>query len=180
MKKNFLAISPVYWVWLGRGFLGGIFLTVLLITILTRKMYAKKLTGSLYSLINSVPQGVMLFSSTGEIIAINRAMEQFLNISEQNIIGISYKKIFSRSELRDVKKLIDTSFGEEVPLIEKEVILKGNAPSMTLVFSFVPILNKSEFFENAQVKYATQRKTRRGELTDFEIICPLSSSAKEK
>ena len=63
---------------------------------------------------------------------------------------------------------------------EKEVILKGNAPSMSLVFSFVPILNKSEFFENAQVKYATQRKTRRGELTDFEIICPLSSSAKEK
>jgi len=53
------------------------------------------------------------------------------------------------------------------------VTIKGTAPSMSVVFSFVPILNKSDFFENVSVRYATQRKTTGSELTDFEIVCPL-------
>jgi len=55
------------------------------------------------------------------------------------------------------------------------VALKGTAPTMSLVFSFVPILNKSPLFANVQVKYATQRKMKTRELTDFEIICKLSN-----
>ncbi|MFC1708993.1 pilus assembly protein PilM [Candidatus Omnitrophota bacterium] len=55
------------------------------------------------------------------------------------------------------------------------VIIKGTAPAMSLAFSFVPILNQSHFFENVEVSYATQRKTKTGELTDFEIICRLDS-----
>jgi len=46
---------------------------------------------------------------------------------------------------------------------------------MSVAFSYVPILNKSEFFENVQVRYATQRKAVGSELTDFEIICPLKN-----
>jgi Tfp pilus assembly protein PilN len=61
-----------------------------------------------------------------------------------------------------------------------EVILKGTAPSMSLVFSFVPILNDSLFFENVQVRYATQRKMQALELTDFEIICKLSTGTDKK
>ncbi|MFC1646233.1 pilus assembly protein PilM [Candidatus Omnitrophota bacterium] len=57
----------------------------------------------------------------------------------------------------------------------KEVVIKGTAKVMSLVFRFVPILNKSSFFEDVQVRYATQRKLVTGELTDFEIICKLSS-----
>lgn len=56
---------------------------------------------------------------------------------------------------------------------DSEVIIKGTAPSMSLVFSFVPILNETSFFENVQVKYVTQRKTVTGEITDFEIVCKL-------
>lgn len=63
---------------------------------------------------------------------------------------------------------------------DKEVILKGRAASMSLVFSFVPILNNSLFFKDAQVRYATQRKTQTGELTDFEIFCPLDLSVRKQ
>jgi len=56
---------------------------------------------------------------------------------------------------------------------ERGVTIKGTAPSMSVVFSFVPILNKSDFFEDVGVRYATQRKMVGSELTDFEIICPL-------
>lgn len=57
----------------------------------------------------------------------------------------------------------------------EKVTIKGTSPNMSSVFSFVPILNKSPFFENVQVRYATQRKTGVGELTDFEIICRLAN-----
>ena len=56
---------------------------------------------------------------------------------------------------------------------DQGVTIKGTAPSMSVVFSFVPILNKSDFFENVRVRYATQRKMVGSELTDFEIVCPL-------
>lgn len=60
---------------------------------------------------------------------------------------------------------------------EKVVVLKGSAPAMSLVFTFVPLLNQSPFFENVEVRYATQRKTQSEELTDFEIACPLHKQA---
>lgn len=58
------------------------------------------------------------------------------------------------------------------------VIVKGSAPTMSSVFNFAPALNQSPFFENAQVRYATQRKSQRGELTDFEIACQLKGKPK--
>jgi len=61
-----------------------------------------------------------------------------------------------------------------------EVILKGTAPAMSSVFSFTPILNESLLFKNVEVRYVTQRKTQTGELTDFEIICKLTSSPRDK
>jgi len=61
-----------------------------------------------------------------------------------------------------------------------EVVLKGTSPSMSLVFSFVPILNSSPFFENVQVRYATQRKMQAAESTDFEIVCKLSPGRDKK
>lgn len=63
---------------------------------------------------------------------------------------------------------------------KNEVTIKGTAPTMSLVFSFVPILNESPLFENVQTRYATQRKMRTGELTDFEISCKLSKVIQSK
>ncbi|MDD5005126.1 MAG: pilus assembly protein PilM [Candidatus Omnitrophica bacterium] len=84
--------------------------------------------------------------------------------------------------LREIHKItpngiyINTFIFEE----KKEVILKGTAPAMSEVFSFVPILNESPLFENVEVRYATQRKTQSEEVTDFEIVCKLNSKAKNK
>ncbi|MFH1621949.1 MAG: pilus assembly protein PilM [Candidatus Omnitrophota bacterium] len=77
--------------------------------------------------------------------------------------------------LRELHKITPAEISLETFIFEDqgEVTLKGTSPAMSLVFSFVPILNKSTFFENIQVKYATQRKTKIEELTDFEIICKI-------
>lgn len=79
--------------------------------------------------------------------------------------------------LREIHRITPSDIYLNTFLFEEtnEVTLKGTSPTMSLVFSFVPILNKSSFFENVQVRYATQRKMRSGELTDFEIICKLRS-----
>lgn len=79
--------------------------------------------------------------------------------------------------LREIHQITPPDINLNTFLFEesKEVVIKGTAKTMSLVFSFVPILNKSSFFGDVQVRYATQRKLAVGELTDFEIICKLSN-----
>jgi len=59
----------------------------------------------------------------------------------------------------------------------KDAILRGNAPTMSTVFSFVNTLNESKFFKNIEVKYVNQRKTKAQDITDFEIICTLEKAS---
>ena len=59
---------------------------------------------------------------------------------------------------------------------EKEMVtLRGTSYSMSDVFKLVGILEASPYFQNVEVKYASKRKIRGKELTDFQIICPLVS-----
>ena len=64
-------------------------------------------------------------------------------------------------------------------------LLLFNLNNKTLVLMFFILIfvfylfnksfKKSLLFKNVEVRYATQRKTQTGELTDFEIICKLTS-----
>ncbi|UCC94426.1 MAG: pilus assembly protein PilM [Candidatus Omnitrophota bacterium] len=47
---------------------------------------------------------------------------------------------------------------------------KGTAASLTLVFSFVEDLNKSEYFKKAETRYTSTRKEGNKDVADFEII----------
>jgi Tfp pilus assembly PilM family ATPase len=78
--------------------------------------------------------------------------------------------------LREIHKITPPEIYLNTFLFEegKMLTIKGTAPTMSLVFNFVPILDKSSFFESVQVRYATQRKMQTEELTDFEITCKLS------
>jgi len=58
---------------------------------------------------------------------------------------------------------------------KKTVTLRGASRSMSDVFRLVGILEESPYFQNVDVKYASKRKVKEKELTDFQIICPLVS-----
>lgn len=53
------------------------------------------------------------------------------------------------------------------------VVVRGETTALDTVFTFVSLLEKSDVFKkfNIKVRYATQKKTRAGDIIDFEIIC---------
>ena len=51
--------------------------------------------------------------------------------------------------------------------------LRGTSSLMSDVFDLIPKLEKSKYLTNVKVRYATKRKTKKGEYTDFEIDCLL-------
>jgi len=53
------------------------------------------------------------------------------------------------------------------------LIIRGSSRTMSAVFKFVNGLEGSEYFQNVKTKYATSRKVKDQEVTDFEIVCPL-------
>lgn len=56
---------------------------------------------------------------------------------------------------------------------DNQVILRGQTQELNAVFSLVAKLEKSPPFSgfNIKVRYATQKKTQRGEIVDFEVVC---------
>jgi len=56
----------------------------------------------------------------------------------------------------------------------RSVTLKGQGSDLSSVFRFVSVLEKSPYFENIQVKYTTKRRFQEREITDFELVCPVS------
>lgn len=51
------------------------------------------------------------------------------------------------------------------------VTIKGASPAMSEVFDLIPKLENSTYFENVKNRYATQRKIKGQELTEFHIDC---------
>jgi Tfp pilus assembly protein PilN len=51
------------------------------------------------------------------------------------------------------------------------ITLQGVARKMSDVFNFQSILEKSPYFKNVEVKYASKRRVRQTEVTDFRISC---------
>ncbi len=59
----------------------------------------------------------------------------------------------------------------------KAVLLRGAAPSLSDVFKYVAVLEKSPYFENVKVRYANKRSgTASAGTADFEIACPASKA----
>jgi len=58
--------------------------------------------------------------------------------------------------------------------IEKSLRLKGVSTDLSSVFKFTSSLEKSDYFEDCEPKYAQKRKLKTKELVDFEINCKLS------
>lgn len=54
------------------------------------------------------------------------------------------------------------------------VSIKGASPAMSEVFDLIPKLENSMYFENVINRYATQRKIKGQELTEFHIDCSIT------
>ena len=54
------------------------------------------------------------------------------------------------------------------------ILLRGTAKELSSVFNLLPTLEKSPYFENAKINYATKRTFKHTEFADFEIVCQMS------
>lgn len=54
-------------------------------------------------------------------------------------------------------------------------ILRGEAKEMSSIFSLITILEKSPYFKNVKITYATKRAVGEKEVVDFQITCPLGN-----
>ncbi len=52
-----------------------------------------------------------------------------------------------------------------------KIEVKGTAEALSEVFRFVKAVESSKYFRNAEVKYATKKRTGEREFVDFEISC---------
>jgi Tfp pilus assembly PilM family ATPase len=83
------------------------------------------------------------------------------------------------SFMSDLLKEVYTIIPDEIYLnslsIQKDklLILKGQANDLGNVFNLAQVLGKSVYFENVRVRYATKRRIRDIDITDFQIDCPL-------
>lgn len=53
------------------------------------------------------------------------------------------------------------------------ILLRGTARELSKVFDMLTILEKSDFFENVKINFATKRSFKNMEFADFEIVCSL-------
>lgn len=54
------------------------------------------------------------------------------------------------------------------------IYYKGTTREMASVFNFIKILEKSEYFEKVEVKYATKKEGGNREMADFNILCKIN------
>lgn len=77
--------------------------------------------------------------------------------------------------LRELYRIVpkEISIGIFIFEEDKGVTLRGTSKTMSDVFKFVTILEGSSFFEKVRARYASKRKVKEVEVTDFQINCPL-------
>jgi len=81
--------------------------------------------------------------------------------------------------IREIYKLIPANISLTILDFEENVTctLRGTADELSNVFKFNTILEKSPYFRNVKVRYATKRVVKRQTLTDFEIVCSLKEGS---
>ncbi len=98
-----------------------------------------------------------------------------INLHFQAVRSHFDKKVFVSQILNEVYKAIPQSMSLSSLNIDldKFLILKGEADNLPEIFNLVSALEKSPYFENVRVRYATKRRMRDLIVTDFQIDCAL-------
>ena len=113
-----------------------------------------------------------------KIKAIQPEVERLSRLKESSEI-IDSQLTFSGSSIdiiREIYKMLPKDVS--LTLLEFEdkerLLLRGTAKELSSVFNFLPVLEKSAYFENAKINYATKRTFRNVDFADFEIVCQLA------
>ena len=56
---------------------------------------------------------------------------------------------------------------------KERILLRGTARDLSGIFELLPVLEKSPYFKNVKINYATKRTFKEKEFSDFEIVCAL-------
>ncbi|MBU2540440.1 MAG: PilN domain-containing protein [Candidatus Omnitrophica bacterium] len=87
-------------------------------------------------------------------------------------------KVFTAQLIKEIYTIIPDKIYLNSLSIQKDeiLIIKGQADKLSNVFTLVGALEKSTYFQDVRVRYATKRKVKTVEITDFQIDCPLKDS----
>lgn len=98
-----------------------------------------------------------------------------INLHFQAIRSHFDRKVFVSQVLSEAYKAIPQSISLSSLSIQSDkfLILKGEADNMPDIFNLVSALERSPYFEDVRVRYATKRRMRDLIVTDFQIDCTL-------
>lgn len=97
---------------------------------------------------------------------------------KENIELVQNQLAFQGSSVDIIRELY-TLLPEDVSLAllefedKNRVLVRGTTKELSRAFDLLPILEKSPYFENVEINFATKRTFKNTEFADFEIICPL-------
>ncbi|MFA4982292.1 MAG: pilus assembly protein PilM [Candidatus Omnitrophota bacterium] len=111
-------------------------------------------------------------SSAGPKVRNAKKMLKDINIVKEGL----KKKPLAIDILREVHKITPDNISFTMLDYERgrSLTVRGSASALGDVFAYVSILEKSPYFENVKVKYATKRITAGKEVADFEATCALT------
>ena len=122
----------------------------------------------------------MLREIDKKLIVLNPEIDKLSNMQRTlQFVNTQFsKKFLSITILKELYTITPAGVNFNIFIYEKDnqLVIKGMAQQMSSVFNYVNILEKSEFLENAQVRFATKRTIQGREFTDFEIACALKSN----
>lgn len=103
------------------------------------------------------------------------SMREQVNLHFQNIRGALSQPSFMSEILREIYKAVpeNVSLSSLSIARDKFLIMKGEASGLSDIFSLVGRLEKCPYLKNVRVRYATKRRAKDVELTDFQVECLL-------
>ena len=97
---------------------------------------------------------------------------------KENIELIQNQLTFKNSSIAVIREIYEILPKDvSLSLFEFEdknrILLRGTTKELSSVFNLLPLLEKSPYFKNVKINYATKRTFKNTEFADFEIICAL-------
>jgi two-component system, sporulation sensor kinase E len=126
----------------------------------------------LYKLVfDSMIEGVIVTNKDNKVILINRAMEEFISISEKRI---HFQEVEYCNFDTEIKEYLDRALSGNRKVIEEEVYLHRTDKTFTL--SILPLLNNGEKVGNVIIMVdITEKKMREIQLRQAESLAALTT-----
>ena len=133
MKKQDILLPAIPWQWLGFGSLGGMILVGVVLLVIFRNRLHKCRTFMLKSAVNADRIPSIILDHDGIIIIVNREMERFLDINQEEVTGKPYENIFLDSKWHSIVDIIKSSFKNDKVSLQQELSVVQNSEHMDIL-----------------------------------------------